>query len=262
MPSKASASSSGASVTAKPRRMRARIASWSCVIETRFGVKPAARHVRTIRPSLSAAVQSSSRRSAMRTAGRCASPWPGGSATMKRSRRRSRRSRSGGSSRGCVVSSKPSARCSSPVRTRSGRSSPPSSTLTFTSGWRSRRRARAAGTSPASAVGKAPMRSRTRRPWAAAAIWAPASWKRSAMASACASRISPSRVSRRPPGRRSSRLAPISRSSAATWLETDGWDSASARAAPENERWCATARNVSTRRGSIAGDYRTAEIAI
>ena len=77
MPSKASASSSGARVTAKPRRMSARMASWSCVIETRLGVKPAARQVRTIRPSLRAAVQSSSARSAMRTAGTLREPVAG-----------------------------------------------------------------------------------------------------------------------------------------------------------------------------------------
>ena len=63
-------------------------------------------------------------------------------------------------------------------------------------------------------------------------------------------------------GARSSSRAPISRSSAATWFETDGWDSASSRAAPENERSRATARKVSTRRGSIAAAYRTNETMI
>lgn len=62
----------------------------------------------------------------------------------------------------------------------------------------------AAGTSPASPVGKAQMRSRVRCVCAATASCAPASWKRSAIASACSSRISPSCASRRPPGRRSS----------------------------------------------------------
>jgi hypothetical protein len=47
----ASASSRGASVTASPRVIRPRIASWSRVIETRRGSKPAARQARTIRPS-------------------------------------------------------------------------------------------------------------------------------------------------------------------------------------------------------------------
>ena len=79
----------------------------------------------------------------------------------------------------------------------------PSSKVTLASGCTSRSRATAAGTKPASADGSAPMRNRVRRRSAEAASWAPAKRKRSAIASACSSRIAPSSVSRRPPGRRS-----------------------------------------------------------
>src|SRR5262249_25626740 len=46
------------------------------------------------------------------------------------------------------------------------------------------------------------------------------------------------------------------------WLETDGCESDSSRAARENERCRATARNVSTRRGSIASSYQPLRIII
>src|SRR3954447_11271882 len=48
---KASARCRGARVTARPRATRARMASWSWVMETRLGVKPAARQARAMRAS-------------------------------------------------------------------------------------------------------------------------------------------------------------------------------------------------------------------
>ena len=66
-----------------------------------------------------------------------------------------------------------------------------------------------------------------------------------------------------PPGPRCSSRAPSSRSSAATCWDTAGWVSDSSRAAAENDPACATARKVSSRRGSsISSDYGMAEAII
>ena len=115
----------------------------------------------------------------------------------------------------------------------------------------------AAGTSPASAVGNAPMRSRARWPSAAAASCAFGELE--ALGDgvgvleqdlALAGEPQAAGLAVEAAGRRSRVPA------RPTWLETDGWDSASSRAARENERWCATARKVSTRLGSIVINYR------
>ena len=120
-------------------------------------------------------------------------------------------------------------------------------------------RARPAARAPTSALGNAPIRSRGG--FASSASCRVASANRSAIASACASRTSPAGVSAIALSR-SSRRAPTSRSSAATCWETAGCVSASARAAAENDRSCATARKVRTRRGSIRSAYSLAETMI
>ena len=179
-------------------------------------------------------------RRARRADDRAGAPTRNGSLT------RSRRTTPSCSRRGSAASWNPTARCSSPRRTRSASSGvEPSSQQDLAPsphrGLRHQHRERAG-----ERADPQPARRRSARPAAARP-----SAKRSAIASACASRISPAGVSASPPGSRSSSRAPTSVSSAATCWDTAGCVSDSARAAALNERSCATARNVSTRRGSI-----------
>ena len=203
-------------------------------------------------PSGDAAVQSSPARSASRTLRRAASRWSGASATTNGSRSRSRRSTPSCSRRGARRPGIRRRRAARRAGTPSASASvSPSSDGDLASGGSSRTRATAAGTSAASAVGKAPIRSRARS-------------RGGELRQLDAGELEPlgdrvgvreqdrrPRVSCRPPGRRSSSRAPTSRSSAATCCETAGCVSASSRAARGERPPSATARNVRTRRESI-----------
>ena len=110
----------------------------------------------------------------------------------------------------------------------------------------------AAGTSPASAVGKAPMRSRARL--TVSGLGELLACELETLGDGVGVREQDLPLAGES---QAARLAleqarPDLALQAPTWLETEGWESESARAARENERWCATARNVNTRRGSIA----------
>ena len=211
-------------MTASPRLTSPRIASWSRVIETRLGSKPAARQARTISPSVEAAVQSvvgevgeaHSRASGERVirGERDPEPLPEEVATLEAGRLATGLGAvleahrevqlTGSDARGQVVGN---ALVDGDLGV---------GVLEPHAGDGGGDEHAERGGERADAQPRALAVVRRRR----AAL--SASWKRSAMASACSSRISPSRVSRRPPGSRSSSRAPISRSSAATWLETDG----------------------------------------
>ena len=228
------------------------------------GSKPAARHARAIRPSVDAADQASSASSA--SVDRRRGPparWSGASPTRNGSRSRSWRSRPSCSRRGerRVLEGDAEVQLAGPdalgqrlavalldqhlgVRARRGAAAARPRGRARPARWRTRRSAGA-------------RRRRELRQLRLGELQRGRRARRRARAGPC-----PARVSFSPPGSRSSSRAPTSFSSAATCWETAGWVSASVRAAALNERSWATARKVSTRRGSIGSAYRTAETII
>ena len=227
------------------------------------GSKPAARHASTSIPSAAGAIHGSSASAARSIRARPASRCPAGrsasigssASSTRRSPSCSRRGARGVleahrrvEAAGCdgvreridaALLAPPTLRARGSCRARAPRARPARS-------WRARSGTRRAG-------------ARGRSPATSASIWPSASASRAASASACSSSSSPAGVGTVPARPRTSSAVPSSRSSAATWCETAGWLRASASAARENERWRATARNVSSRRGiEHRSDYRYA----
>ena len=227
---------------------------------TTCGSNPAARHARTTMPSSDGAVHGSRARSVSTRRLRAASGCPSGRTATIGSSSMSMRRRPSGSRRGSVTSWKHRPACRSPRRTASATSAcDPSCMATSRSGSAARSAASAAGASVAIALGNAPRRSSRRSCATTAPIWRSASSSRAASASACSSSRAPAGVGTVPPRPRTSSCVPSSRSRLPTCWETAGWLSASAAAACENEPSRATARNVSSRRGSsIRSAYRYA----